>query len=181
MVCETTFTKASQRGAFSITELLVALAIGGIILAGLCALWLFSGQSFAGIFNYIEMNNASKIALDRMTQEIRSARRLKQFDPEKLTFEDFDGANLKFEYKPGQKTLTRTKDGKKEILVTGCDALQFSIFQHDPIAASYDYYPTTDPDACKVVQVQWTTFRRLMGDRSNTDSVRSAKIVIRNH
>jgi prepilin-type N-terminal cleavage/methylation domain-containing protein len=181
MVCKATYTRASQHSAFSITELLVALAIGGVILAGLCALWLFSGQIFAGIFNYVEMNNASKVALDRMTQEIRNVHRLKQFDPEKLTFEDFDGVDLKFEYKPGQGTLTRIKHGKKEVLVTGCDALQFSIFQHDPIAGSYDYYPTTDPDACKAVQVQWTTFRRLMGDRSNTESVRSARIVIRNH
>jgi hypothetical protein len=160
--------------------MLVALAIGGVVLAATCAVWLFSSRSFAGILNYVEMNNASKLALDRMTQDIRSASRLKKFDPEELTFEEVDGSTLKFEYKPGKGTLTRIKKGSKEVLLTGCDSLRFSIFQHDPIAGSHEFPPTDDPDACKLVQVQWTSSRRLTGDSFNTENVRSARIVIRN-
>ena len=46
-----------------------------------------------------------------------------------LTFQDFDGGTLSYTYDPNQQVLTRTKDSTSETLLTGCDSLQFSIFQ----------------------------------------------------
>jgi hypothetical protein len=66
------------------------------------------------------------------------------------------------------------------VLLKDCDFLDFQVFQRNSVNGTYDQYPATlDDTAVKLVQVSWVCSRRLIGNLLNTESVQSAKIVIR--
>ena len=94
-------------------------------------------------------------------------------------FTDYDDQTLSFIYDPAAKQLTRVKGAQTDVLLTGCDSLTFSIYQRTPVPGSFDQYPATLATA-KLVQVQWLCSRPLYyNSLQNTESMQSAKIVIR--
>lgn len=184
MVFKITSTKRAgqqSRAGVTLIELMVTVAICSVLLVGLAALIFYTGRSFAAMANYVELDSTSRTALDTMSREIRQTKRLISGTSTNLTFEDFDGKELVFSYNETARTLTRAKDGvaDAEPLLTECNFLEFSMFQRNPISGKYDQYPTADPTTCKLVQLRWICSRDLIKARWNTESVQSAKIVIR--
>ena len=184
MVFKITSTKRRRRGkqaGLSLVEFLVAMGIGSLVLAGLAALMFYTGRSFAALANYVDLDTYSRNALDTMSREIRQTRRLVAGTSTRLQFEDSDGQTLVYEYNADERTLTRTKNGvtDSEPLLKECNFLQFSMYQRNPINGKYDQYPTATPSECKLVQLRWICSRDLIQARRNTESVQSAKIVIR--
>jgi hypothetical protein len=165
----------------TLMELLVSVAILSVLLLGLATLIFYTGRSFAAMANYVDLDSTSRNALDTMSREIRQTRRLVSGTATKLTFEDFDGKPLIYEYDAANRKLIRSKDGvaDPQPLLTECNFLQFSMFQRNPIAGKYDQYPTADPATTKLVQLRWVCSRDLIASKWNTESVQSAKIVIR--
>jgi len=161
-------------------EVLFATGIASFVLAGVCSLYFYSYRAFAAQLNYVEMDQDSHRALDRMSQQIRQVKAMTAFTTNQLTFTDFDDQTLAFVYNPTNKTLFRRKGGESEVLLSGCDSLAFSIFQRNPVAGKYDQYPTADVATAKLIQVQWLCSRKLFANSQfNTESMQSAKIVIR--
>ena len=165
----------------TLVEIMIATAIATILGLGTGALVFYSTRSFAAMANYVDLDHRSRIALDSMSREIRQANRLTDHSLTSLTFEDYDGTELEYVYNSSEKSLTRWKDGVSDAqpLLTECISLQFSIFQRNSIGGTYDQYPTATPDTCKLVQLRWTCSRKILGVDRNTESVQSAKIVIR--
>ena len=165
----------------TLVELLFALGILSLVLAGLAALTFYTGRSFAALANYVDLDASSRHALDTMSREIRQTKRLIAGTATKLTFEDFDGKDLVYEYDAGSRQLTRTKNGvaDPDPLLTECNFLEFSMFQRNPVAGKYDQYATANASTCKLVQLRWVCSRDLIKQKWNTESVQSAKIVIR--
>ena len=64
--------RIDQRG-FTLTELLVAIAIVGLIMTGLLTLLMAGNESYLAGANQVEAQAATRAALERMTQEIREA------------------------------------------------------------------------------------------------------------
>jgi hypothetical protein len=157
----------------------VSLTIALLVLIATGALWLYSSRSFALMFNYVDLNAASKAALNRMTQQIRQAQAVKSCTATALTLVDADGADLTFAYDAGAKRLTRTKGGTSEVLLPRCEGLAFSIFQRTPSAGTFDL-STATTNTCKVVQVSWTSSRPLLGQPVCLEWMQSAKVVLRN-
>jgi hypothetical protein len=164
----------------SLIDLLVGTALAGIVLAVLGFLALYGGRSFVAMANYVKLDQYSRNALERMSREIRQCNRLSAWSTNSLTFEDSDGKTLLYSYSSASKQLVRTKDGKQDLrpLLENCTFLQFSIFQRNPISGTYDQYPTATPSTCKLVQLSWICSRSILGGQ-NTESVQSAKVVIR--
>ena len=74
----------------------------------------------------------------------------------------------------------RTKGGVSQVLLTECDFLTFSNYQRNPYYGQYDQYPvTTSPTNSKLVSLTWVCSRKITGAKMNTESVQTAKIVIR--
>ncbi len=166
--------------------MLVASAVGGIVLAAVMALAFFSARSFAALTNYVELDNFSRNALDTMSREIRQSDGLVSGDDHQLTFQHRNPTNgqpftVSYTYDPSTKQLVRHQSGTAEakVLLQECDYLRFSIYQRNPIGGTYDQYPTANPDTCKLVQLSWICSRNILGKRANTESVQSAKVVIR--
>jgi hypothetical protein len=160
---------------------MLTLGLSSVILSALAALTFYTGRSLSSMANYVDLDNYSRTALDTMSREIRQTRRLVSGTDTKLTFEDWDGKTLIYEYSATYKTLTRERDGVKDPqpLLTECDFLKFSMFQRNPISGTYDQYPTASASTCKLVQLRWICSRNLIYSKWNTESVQSAKIVIR--
>ena len=169
----------------TLVELMVATGVGSIVLAAVLALFLFSARSFAALGNYVDLDNKSRNALDTMSSDIRQADFLSSYDTNKLVFQTTDPAtsntlNLTYFYDAGATTLTRTLGIRSTVLLTNCTYLNFGIFQRNPIGGSYTNFPTADVSNCKLVQLTWVCQRSILGGRiANTESVQSAKVVMR--
>ena len=159
----------------------MASAVGGLVMVVLAQLTFYTGRSFASLMNYTELDKYSRNALDQMVYKIRQTDYLKTFSSNRMVFSYLATNELVYEYSPGNKTLTETAGGRSKILLIGCDELSFSIFQRNTAAGTYDQFPATITNsAVKLVQLSWTCSRKVLGSRVNTESVQSAKIVIRN-
>jgi prepilin-type N-terminal cleavage/methylation domain-containing protein len=186
MDCKLTSIKATsvcRRAGMTLTEVMVAMGAGCVILLVIGSLSLWCGRSFAAMANYADLDNASRNALDRMTRDVRQVDCLLSFATNQLTFRDFDDQPLQFRFDSSAKTLTRVKAGIPETLLSDCTALEFSIYQRNPKNGTYDQYPVANGDVttCKLVQVSWICSRKLLPtDLINSESVQTAKIVIRN-
>jgi len=181
MVFRTTSTERISQRAFTILETYLATAIAGVVFAMLASTLIFDLRSYAGLSNYADLDQKSRTALDSMSRQIRRTICLSNYTSTSLTFDDIDETPLEFRYDPSARTLVRIKNGVQDSvpLLTQCDFFRFSIYQRNHIPGTYDQYPTADVGTCKLVQLSWICSRRIAGAKLNTESVQSAKIVIR--
>jgi len=173
------------RTGFTILEMLIALGVASLVLGAVAGVAIYSARSFVALGNYADLDRASRNALDVMTRDIREARGLTAFTTNKLTLTAGDMSTLTFEYNPSAATLTRTSGSTTRVLLKECDYLKFAIYQRKPMAGS-QFYPATnlsgvsDPSIGKLVDVSWRCSRKILALKVNTESVQTAKIVIRN-
>jgi Tfp pilus assembly protein PilW len=173
--------------AFMLTDMAVAIAVSGIILTALLSFTVYAAKSFAAMQNYVDLEQKSQGALDVLTRDIREAQFLASYGTTTLsdgarvtnvvTFQDSDNTPLSFIFT--NNVLRRIKGTETSTLLTNVDYLTFQIFQRNPVAGSYDQYPTGDATNCKLVSVSWICSRNIMGSKINTESVQTAKVVIR--
>lgn len=163
---------------------MVAMALSAIILAVVGSLTVFTARSFAAIANYVDLDQKSQAALDELTRDIRQVNSLFSYTTNgasaTLVFIDYDGQKLQFDYDANRRELRRSKGGPSKIMLTECDRLNFGIYQRNPIGGTYDQFPAGSVGTCKLIQVSWTCSRQIFGAKKNTESVQTAKIVIRN-
>ncbi len=165
---------------FTVIEFLLATTVGMMALGGAAALSVYTARSFAAMGNYMELDKNSRNALDKMTQIVREADGVLTYDSQAISL-SYHGQTISFNYSPSAKTLTLVNTNNlKDILLTDCTFLDFQVFQRNSVAGTYNQYPiTTDEASAKIVQVSWICSRYLIGRLFNTESVQSAKIVIR--
>ena len=184
MECKTTSIKPRSRRAsagVTLVEFLVAIPLGILVLGLIVLFAVYTSRTFAGLLNYADLEGRSRNTVDRMSKEIRQTVRLTGFTTNQLTFSDYDAKPLMFAYDPAARTLTRTKDNVSTVLLKECDALNFSIYQRCSTNGTFDQYPTSlQASNCKVVQMNWTCTRTIVGAKLNSETMQTAKIVIRN-
>ena len=180
MECNATSTKR-EGAAFTLVEMLVAVAVGAILMAAIMQVVFYTGRSFAALMNYTELDKYSGNALDQMIYKIRQADELKSFSTNRLVFSFMKTNDLVYDYSPTARTLTETFKGRTKTILTGCDVINFQVYQRNTAAGTFDQFPATITNSVvKLVQLNWTCSRSVLGARINTESVQSAKIVLRN-
>jgi Tfp pilus assembly protein PilW len=168
-------------------ELLVAAGLSGLLFIVAASAIYNSARSFAAMANYADLDGQSRAALDQMSSEIRQCDHLTSFSTNQLVFQGTDPTSgtiytLTYKYDSQAQTLTRTLSGQSKVLLKECTFLQFAIFQRNPVGGTYDQYPVDDssqPSLCKLVQLTWVCARDILQKKVNTESVQSAKFVIR--
>jgi hypothetical protein len=168
-----------RRAAFTLIELLFTVGITGLCLACLSVFFVFSTHSFATLFNYVDLDDANRIAMDQLTRDVRQSNCVTAYTTNSLTLQDSDGLPLSYTYDPTGKTLTRTKNGVSKQLLQECNRLAFVLGQRTPVGGSYDVYPAATPATAKVINVSWSCSRKVFGIQEDTESVQTARIVIR--
>ncbi len=64
-------------------------------------------------------------------------------------------------------------------MLTGCTYLNFGMYQRVPIDGTLEQFNAADYATCKVVQLDWICSRKIFNKSDNTESIQSAKVVIR--
>ncbi len=191
--------KGNKAGSVGMTlvELLMAVGISGMIFVAVGMMIFFSGRSYAALANYVDLDNRSRGALDRMSQEIRQVDCVTNSATATLpngqvvtnrivlsgTEPDGGAYTLTYDYDPATQRLLRTKAGGSypgtNTLLTGCTYLNFGMYQRVPKTNSFDQFDAADLATCKVVQLDWICSRKIFNKTANTETIESAKVVIR--
>lgn len=166
--------------------MMVGMSISTMVLTAVGVLFIYQARTCAALGNYVDLDQHSRYALDLMSKEIRQANRLIGYSSTNLNFEMVDantGATntLSYVYDPKAGTIVRSFLGLNNTLLTQLvpNSVSFALYQRNPVGGTVDQVPTTDPSLCKVVQLSWTCARPMLGGTENTESVQSAKVVIR--
>jgi prepilin-type N-terminal cleavage/methylation domain-containing protein len=171
---------------FSLTELQMALAVSAVILTALLSFTVYASKCFAALENYVDLEQKSQNALDTMTRNIRQTQTLSSYSTRtvngtlvtnRLTFIDEDGTSLIYNYT--NNVLLQSKGGEVSMLLTNVDFLTFQLYQRNTVANTYDQFNASAIGSCKLISVSWICSRSIIGNRLNTESVQTAKIVIR--
>jgi hypothetical protein len=182
MVCRITSTNCRRFGGIrgaTLVEYIIGIGVAGILMAVLASLMMFSGRSFLALRNYSELNDNNRITVDTMTRDLRECNRVIICTASRLEVEDSGGDTISYDYSQGAGTLTRTRNGVTRTMVTGCDTLSFNLGTRNPVGGTFAVVPTTDVTQAKVVNVFWNCSRTILGQKVNTESVQTARIVIR--
>jgi len=161
----------------ALPEMMVAVAVGSLVLMVMAIVFMNSARSFAAMGNYVSMDAHSRNALDHMTREIRQAGDLVEFSPTHLKFARYGLTNsfLVYHWDAQSRQLTERKTGNAtpNILLTECDELAFSM--HNTLFA-----PTTAISESKGISVTWKCSRTILGKKTTTEDMQQALIVMRN-
>jgi prepilin-type N-terminal cleavage/methylation domain-containing protein len=176
--------QVGARGGFTLVELMVASGIVGLGVMATLGAFLFMGRSAAALANYSDLGQQSQLTLDKFTQQVRQVQGLTSYTTTNgfingLTFLDYDGGTLNFNYDPVAQKLTRTKGTQRDTLLTSCKTLQFYLYQQTLQSNTFDAVTTATATNCKLVEVSFICSKRLMGSLSNSESMQSAKVTIR--
>lgn len=179
------FIKRSSKqktSGMGLAEAMVGMCIVVLILLALFAFSMFSTRAFATMFNYVDLDDDNRIAMDTLTRDVRACKRVIDCTAGRLILEDGYGNTLGYIYDPTARTLTRTNSATpelKKVLLQECDRMLFKIGQRNTVDGGYDVYAAATPATAKVVNVSWLCSRTLFGRKENTESVQTARIVIR--
>jgi Tfp pilus assembly protein PilW len=163
--------------AMTIVELMIAVAVGSMILAVVAMVFSNSMRSFALMGNYVAMDRDSQNALDRITREIRRAGSLKTVTADKLVFTKYASTNVfvVFQWDSAAQQLTEWRTGSTatNVLLTECESLAFAMQKMSGA-------PATSIADAKKISVSWNCSRSLLGKKFTTEQMQQAVITVRN-
>ena len=174
-----------RRWAFTLVEMLVSMGVGSVVMLALGTTFFFFAKATISLSNYSDLDNASRRALDTITRDVRQMMELDSYTSNSTTVRlDLLSTNgtLSLVFNKPAKTLTRIYGTESTVLLNDCDNLNFALYQRNPVGGTYDQYPAATNNlatTCKLIQVSWVCSRKILGNTMNTESVQTAKIVIR--
>ena len=183
--------RTDQRG-MTLVEMMVALFIGSMVMAIVSALVVFALRSFAAMGHYQALDQASSLAADLMSKEVREATSVVSFQDSGTTkWMVFANTNaspaytIRYEWTEADGLLTakRSDQEEAEILLRGCERWDFTFYQRTPLPGPSFGFTTNmaNQAECKMVEMTWRCSRGLGGTALlNTETVQTAQIVIRN-
>jgi hypothetical protein len=192
-------TSWTKRRGFTLTEVLMAVGSGSLVLAAIATMFLHSGRSFVGMYQYVDMDQQSRFALDKFSLDIRGMDRVASYSAVNSDGDDEEGGltNIRritlvptngapssdyitYRYRPNLRRLQRTQNDRTEILLEGCDFFRLSVYQRGMVPGTFIPVDTTNASLAKQIRVDWRCSRELFaGQHIYTESVQSAKFVLR--
>lgn len=170
-----------RQSGMTLVEILVASAISAIVITVVMTLTIFATRSVKAMTNYTELDQASRNTLDLLTRDIRQASKLDVFAANKIVLRNPlpDNSTCTYLYTAGANgTLVRSNSSGVQVLLKGCDSLTFKISNRYP-SNDFMFYSATK-DTAKLIDVSWKCSRKIKGEKLNTESIQTAKIVMRN-
>src|SRR2546423_10146496 len=121
---KTMFTKATvgkRRSGFTLLEIVFSVGVTTLCLGSLASFFLFSTHSFTTLYNYVDLDDANRIAMDQLTRDVRQANSVKSYTTNNLVLADSDGLDLSYTYDPIARTLIRSKNSVDTVILRECD------------------------------------------------------------
>jgi prepilin-type N-terminal cleavage/methylation domain-containing protein len=195
---KTMASRQPRRRGFSLSELMFALGITAIMAAAICAIAVYSSYNFRAFFHYVDLDDVNRLAMDQLTSDIRQAHGVWSASTNSLVLSSPNMQNgaltnrITYSYSTSVRTLTRTETDaagavlNSRVLLRGCDAWKYNLGQRNltPGGTPYEGLPITSSqstirDTAKVIDVSWLCSRAVFGTKSATESVQTARVVIR--
>jgi hypothetical protein len=176
----------ANRHGFALVEMIIAVGVTALLFLAVTAFAMFCSRSFAALYNYVDLDDSNRVAIDQITRDVRESSRVSYYNTNgmAMTLQGGNGESIAFVFDPNAHTLTRTitpSGGNPEVtvLLKECDKLYFDIGQRNSKTGGYDIWDAASLDTAKVINVTWICSRSLFGHKANTESVQTARIVIR--
>lgn len=164
----------------TLVEVMIATSIGTLILATAGSLMVYNARSLAALTNYADLDRYSRGAVDKLSQDIRQATNVVSFTGTELRLGTSRGrSNIVYTFSPITKTLARQEGRNTEILLYECDSLTFTLYGRNNVSNTWDQFVVTNAAGAKLIKLNWTCSRTILGQAVNTESVQTAKIVLR--
>lgn len=164
----------------TLVEVMIATSIGTLILAAAGQLMIYNARSLAALSNYADLDRYSRGAVDKLSQDIRQSTDLISFTTTELQFNATHGrSNITYTYYPDIRQLVRTQGQNREVLLKECDSLAFTVYGRNNVSNTWDQFVVTTAANAKLIKLDWTCSRTILGQAVNTESVQTAKIVMR--
>jgi len=180
------FTPARTRSrcAMTLVEVIVAMAIGSLVLAVIAGLTVFGARSFMALGNYSILDQQSRQGIDSMQRDIRQATAVVNWSANAsskwILFTNVtDGSSVKYSWDSSAQALYSSKTG---LVLTNCTDWTFSLWQRTPQQNQTNiFYPASSPNLCKLINMTWKCQRSLRGTNLiNSESIQTAQVVLRN-
>jgi len=168
---------------FTLVEMLVATGLFGVVMGGVCTVYMASTRGFASLANYAELDKINRTALDTLTKEIRQARLVTDVQSNSFSIINGDNVSVTYWFNPSVKQFVRSaSDGSSKVLISSCSLINFDVFQRNTVAGTWDQYPAATnnwSEYVKVIRLTWKTARAIPGGPGVSENVQTAKIIIR--
>jgi prepilin-type N-terminal cleavage/methylation domain-containing protein len=116
-----------NEGGFSLAELLVVMAVLGLMLAGLLAVQMQGQYSYLMGSSRVEAQQNGRVALELMVRELRSAQSVTAIpSATDMTFVDENGVTI--QYQLSGTTLNRVSAGTSTPLIGGVTSLSLTFY-----------------------------------------------------
>ena len=179
--------------AWSLLEMTVTVGISSVVMAAVMQTSLFTSRSFVAMGNYADLDRDSRNCLDYMTRDIREAKVFGEqyYSSNYMVFTNLDAGYFAYLWDPTSKTVNRLTgnfdpahnrfvNARTNVMLRGCDYFSFRISLRNPTNGFlFPYSAELSAIDTKLVDVSWRCSRRVL-NQYNTESVQTAKIVLRN-
>lgn len=184
-------TKEANRrasAAFTLTELMMATAISGLVLASMVSTFFVFAVGSKSVGAYTMMSNDSRLVLEHFARDIRAAEDVTQADASTLTVQTpttsfYNGTSVTYDYDEDTKFLSRIEEDdsgtaiSNKTLLQGVEQFTFSYF--DPLGAKLSLNTASILLSVKSVQVD-AKMERSVSRTEATDYIISARFMMRN-
>jgi prepilin-type N-terminal cleavage/methylation domain-containing protein len=173
--------RCQHQAGFTLSEVLVAAALGGLVMAGITTTYIMSVKGFRAISNYAEIHAAGRAAIDRFSRDMRAVHSIVSFSPSNLVVTvptDFTASggvssSKTITYAVQQGALYRTDSTSgTRLLATNIHALTFSLY--DKVGSN-----TTVLSTAKGIQLDLRLRKRVLSQIQSEDYL-SARFDMRN-
>ena len=183
MVCRTLFTRPGAR-AFTLFEVMIAMAVASLVAVTLAVLGIYFSRSLAMVTNHIEIEAQSRVAMDTVSREIRSATSVSGLTTNSITLQ-VNSNRVTYAVNATDRTLTRVERNSlgsvldTRVFLRECDSASFETYQRNATNAAYNTFPSATTSDAKIVRLRWSLSRTNYGGKLAVGTMNSARIVIR--
>jgi hypothetical protein len=166
--------------------MMVALMAGLMILGSVVYTSISLSHSMVAISNYYQLDTSSRNTLDVMSRDIRNAGVLTSYATNAITMvgTNYGGTPYWFTYNWDGSNMWRTYSNPASytttLMLSNCAYLAFSNYTRVPQANFTFNAVSGGATRTKLISISWKCSRSILGAKLNTESVQTAKIVIRN-
>lgn len=173
--------KRGPRGAraFTLVEMMVSTALGGLVLVGVLSAFLFFCRTGVRLGYYSDMEAQSRVLFQRFGQDARQASAVSWGSANSLTL-TVDGTAVTYSYDSANKRFLRTSGGKASVLARGVRDFRFSAYGLNGAELALATSPGSVGSSTKMVQVDLDLSRNTASMANATAQLVSARYVLRN-
>lgn len=174
-----------SRQGFTLMEMMMALAAGGVLLVAVMASYSMASRGFVSAGNYFDLEQDARITLEKLARDARQATGLTAYAPSDISLAvatnfsasgTVTGTKIVRYYQglgANSNYLYRVDGASTNTIASNVTSLQFIEYDRNLVTNGIQ------PSDCKLLQVD-ITLRKYTLENPNTEQILSARIVLRN-